>query len=138
MHDDLGRLVRRYIGPENTPNVYRYEFNKDHNVTKIYYKTPSTVEFLGRENLSFDGYPRFYASVKDLKILNIYIHNHEPSRNNCITAIEYWANPMVENGPLNVTHKLRYNDHGMVTEFSTDQGLIVSGFSFDEMVYECK
>lgn len=137
VHDAKGRLSTK-SGPCNY--LYRYEYDDNDNVKKIFCNDFLTgTEELARENHTFDTHQRFYANSPDLKIVNEYIFNHEPSQNNTLTATVYYpyANTKFIT-PVNVTFTLSYDGKNMITGKNNLLVSDVGEFNYNFCKYKCE
>jgi hypothetical protein len=138
-YDSKGRLERRdgFVFKTSFTDSYRYEYDANNNVSKIFFKLIYTDEFLGRENIEFDNQRPFYAGNKDLETVNIYIYKYQPNRNNCKKSIIKNQNPyeaFLE--PFTVDYKITYNEKGLINGLSTDNPLIEE-FFYRLLNYKC-
>jgi hypothetical protein len=136
-HDDQGRLSIK-SGPLN--RLFRYEYDQNDNVAKVFgHDIINGGEVLARENHTFDNKKKFYANSADLKILNEYIFDHDPSQNNALTATIYYPYPNTKfNTPANVTFTTLYDDDGLITNKNNQQATDVGEFIFNFCKYKCE
>lgn len=136
-YDTKGRLVLRTREFGSMITKTRYEYNDKDNVVKIFYTSPgTTVEVLGAENTSFDDKARFYTGSKELELLNVFVFDYEPSKNNKLQSIISWNNPGEQNNtPRIEAYALEYNDDGLITTLSTTA--FSSVFTFLRLKYTC-
>jgi hypothetical protein len=141
-HDANGRLLTRKIElgfSFGFFSTYRYEYDEKGNVLRTYYRPYGVQEeVLGDENITFDPHLRFYANMKDLEILNLYVFKYEPSKNNRLTTIVYWDSPSGKyETPKTVNYLTTYNTDGLINSLRQDY-LFLPGFTFYNLNYECR
>jgi hypothetical protein len=151
-HDNNKRLVKAIssvtgAGYPTKSHVggYVYEYNDAGNVTTVKYviidpqNTSNTKEVLGRENLTFDDRPPFYAGSKELTTLNVYVYKYIPNANNSIKArIYYVSNHSSLSSPSDITFTVNYDQNGRIATKSTPFFQSLSGeLFFTKATYEC-
>jgi hypothetical protein len=142
-YDEKERLVsKEYKSQQTLDYRVRYEYNADSNVSKIYYLRPlDEEEIVGAELLSFDNHQRFFAGSPDLKVIEIYFFDHEPSINNLLSLkihatprFTYATEPVID-------YAVDYNGDGYVKAIrnvSVNFLFETPVFTFGEMEYECR
>lgn len=137
-HDGKGRLIQitRHNGLE-----WRYEYNDNDNVSKVYYAQNQEAEFfLGRENHSFDDRKKFYANEPSLVTIYNYMLRFDPSKNNVTSAsIHYVAPNGIDNfdPPRKLDYKVYYDDNGWVRHHYIDYPNQVVEFYCWDVRYIC-
>ena len=143
-YDTKGRLTIREKTVATFVRSYRYEYDNNDNVTKVFLKgidiNNQDDEVLGRENLSFDTRPRFYAASPELETLNVYVFTYEPSKNNVLSSSVTWINHGTYfSAPTDITYTVGYNEKELVNSLnlSFTPGSFPD-FVFYSMEYKCK
>ena len=138
-HDDMRRLIKMEIPSGNDVVVYRYEYDTNDNVVRIFYTLPGQQEFIGRENLSFDDMSTLHSRYQDLYFLDTYVFRRLPLRQNVESALLYSNGPLYRlNTPTVVTYQYSFNDDGLIVSRSSDYHGIIGEYNFSEVDYVCK
>ena len=138
-YDSKGRLS----ATADIFNITYYEYNENNNAAKVFYENLNTGnKELGRENISFDDNPRFFANVPELIILNTIVNKYEPSKNNVKSSIVYMPNSGTKFGESKTyNYNLMYDKSGMPISNSipweyTQDGL--PEINFKNFKYSCQ
>ena len=138
-HDDMRRLIKMEIPSGNDVVVYRYEYDTNDNVVRIFYTLPGQQEFLGRENLSFNDMSTLHSRYQDLYFLDTYVFRRLPLRQNVESALLYSNGPLYRlKTPTVVTYQYSFNDDGLIVSRSSDYHGIIGEYNFSEVDYVCK
>jgi YD repeat-containing protein len=138
-HDDKGRLI--HISRANHTK-WRYEYNDDNNVRKVYYAADGfrPTEVLGRENHTFDDRKKFYANVPALVTIYNYLLRFDPSKNNVTSATIYYIAPLAIDSfspPRALQYLASYNEHGWIRRYHLNSLDQVVEFYCSDIRYEC-
>jgi hypothetical protein len=150
-HDDQNRLsiaAINLIFPDFSFQSagFRYEYDDNDNVVKIYYQVrlnnnKDLEEVLARENLTFDDHPVFYKHSSALTIANVYLFNYVPNNNNCLSAKVYYPDYQSHfTSPQEFEFLPAYNKNGLVTQLidpSQTAQLYFNEVLFNNATYQC-
>jgi hypothetical protein len=138
-HDDMGSLIGMEIPSGNDVMVYRYEYDSNDNVTRVYYKLPGGDEFLGRENLTFDQLRTLHSHHTELSFIDAYVLRRLPLKSNVETALLYSNGPLYRlTTPTVINYQYTYDDDGLILSSHADYHGLIGEYDFSEVRYVCK